>query len=104
MSESRGVIVVTGAGGMGSAIARRIGTGSTVVLADFNQQLLEAEARQRQILDLDQRRFQAGDIDRTTVLQAQRSLLSQQDQSLQAQSQSLTALVSIYKSLGGGWE
>jgi NodT family efflux transporter outer membrane factor (OMF) lipoprotein len=68
------------------------------------QQLLEAEARQRQILDLDQRRFQAGDIDRTTVLQAQRSLLSQQDQSLQAQSQSLTALVSIYKSLGGGWE
>ena len=45
MSESRGVIVVTGAGGMGSAIARRIGTGSTVVLADFNQQLLEAEAR-----------------------------------------------------------
>jgi NodT family efflux transporter outer membrane factor (OMF) lipoprotein len=68
------------------------------------QQLLDAEARQRQILELAQRQFEAGDIARTTLLQAQRSLLSQQDQSLQAQSQSLTALVSIYKSLGGGWE
>ena len=67
------------------------------------QQLLDAEARQGQILDLAQRQFQAGDIARTTLLQAQLGLLSQQDQSLQAQSQSLTALVSIYKALGGGW-
>jgi len=66
--------------------------------------LLDAEARQQKILDLAQRQFQAGDIARSTVLQAQRSLLSQQDQSLQAQSRSLTALVSVYKSLGGGWE
>jgi len=67
------------------------------------QQLLDAEARQGQILDLAQRQFQAGDIARSTLLQAQLGLLSQQDQSLQAQSQSLTALVSIYKALGGGW-
>jgi NAD(P)-dependent dehydrogenase (short-subunit alcohol dehydrogenase family) len=45
MGSSRGVIVVTGAGGMGSAIARRIGAGSTVVLADFNELLLEVETR-----------------------------------------------------------
>ena len=43
MGGSRAVIVVTGAGGMGSAIARRIGSGSTVVLADVNQQLLAVE-------------------------------------------------------------
>jgi NAD(P)-dependent dehydrogenase (short-subunit alcohol dehydrogenase family) len=45
MGDSREVTVVTGAGGMGSAIARRIGTGSTVVLADFDERLLEDEVR-----------------------------------------------------------
>lgn len=67
------------------------------------QQLLEAEAGQRRILELDQRRFRAGDLARTGLLQAQRALLSQQDQTLQAQSRSLIALVSVYKALGGGW-
>jgi NAD(P)-dependent dehydrogenase (short-subunit alcohol dehydrogenase family) len=38
------VIVITGAGGMGSAIARRIGAGTTIVLADVNEQALAAEA------------------------------------------------------------
>jgi NodT family efflux transporter outer membrane factor (OMF) lipoprotein len=68
------------------------------------QRLLEAEARQQRILDLAQRQFQAGDIARTALLQAERSLLNQRDLSLQAQSQSLVALVSVYKSLGGGWD
>jgi NodT family efflux transporter outer membrane factor (OMF) lipoprotein len=68
------------------------------------QRLIDAEASQRRVLDLARRQFQAGEIARTTLLQAERTLLSQQDQSLQAQSQSLTALVSIYKALGGGWE
>jgi outer membrane protein TolC len=68
------------------------------------QQLTDAEARQQQVLDLAQRQWEAGDISRTTLVQAQRNLLSQQDQSLQAQSQSLTALVSVYKALGGGWQ
>jgi NodT family efflux transporter outer membrane factor (OMF) lipoprotein len=67
------------------------------------QQLLAAEAQQQQILALAERQFKAGDIARTGLLQAQRTLLSQRDQSVQAQSQSLTALVSVYKSLGGGW-
>jgi NAD(P)-dependent dehydrogenase (short-subunit alcohol dehydrogenase family) len=43
MSQSNQVVVVTGMGGMGSAIARRIGVGATVVVADFDQQLLDAE-------------------------------------------------------------
>jgi NodT family efflux transporter outer membrane factor (OMF) lipoprotein len=67
------------------------------------RQLLNAEASQQLILDLAQKQFQAGDSSRTAVLQAQRSLLGQRDQTLQAQSQSLIALVSVYKSLGGGW-
>ncbi|MDR3672280.1 MAG: efflux transporter outer membrane subunit [Holophaga sp.] len=67
------------------------------------QQLLDGEARQRQLLDLVQRQFQAGDSARTAVLLVQRNLLGQQDQTLQAQSQSLVALVSVYKALGGGW-
>jgi NAD(P)-dependent dehydrogenase (short-subunit alcohol dehydrogenase family) len=37
-------IVITGAGGMGTAVARRSGAGSTVVLADVNEAALEAEA------------------------------------------------------------
>jgi NAD(P)-dependent dehydrogenase (short-subunit alcohol dehydrogenase family) len=44
-SGSEDVVVVTGVGGMGSAVARRLGAGATVVLADFDEQALEAAAR-----------------------------------------------------------
>ena len=40
----RDVLVVVGAGGMGQAIARRLGPGKTVVLADVNQDSLQAAA------------------------------------------------------------
>jgi NAD(P)-dependent dehydrogenase (short-subunit alcohol dehydrogenase family) len=46
MSEGGRVVVVTGLGGMGSAIAKRLGSGSTVVLADFNPDTLTAAADQ----------------------------------------------------------
>lgn len=39
------VIVITGAGGMGLAIARRLGSGSHLVLADFSQVLLDNAAQ-----------------------------------------------------------
>jgi NAD(P)-dependent dehydrogenase (short-subunit alcohol dehydrogenase family) len=35
------VVVVTGAGGMGLAVARRIGSGRTVILADANSEVLD---------------------------------------------------------------
>ena len=38
------VVVVIGAGGIGLAIARRQGPGKTLLLADFNQQTLDAAA------------------------------------------------------------
>jgi NAD(P)-dependent dehydrogenase (short-subunit alcohol dehydrogenase family) len=41
-ADGRDVVVVTGAGGMGEAIARRIGAGRTVVLADFDETQLQA--------------------------------------------------------------
>lgn len=46
MAESEffapGVVVVTGAGGMGTAVARRIGSGRTVILADASPARLDA--------------------------------------------------------------
>jgi NAD(P)-dependent dehydrogenase (short-subunit alcohol dehydrogenase family) len=44
VTGSKAVVVVTGAGGMGGAIARRIGGGATVILADFDEQALESAA------------------------------------------------------------
>ncbi|MHB1020633.1 MAG: SDR family oxidoreductase [Coriobacteriia bacterium] len=44
MGSGREVIVVTGVGGMGMAIARRLGAGRVVVLADFAEELLGSVA------------------------------------------------------------
>lgn len=40
------VVAVIGAGGTGLAIARRIGPGNHVLMADSNQQALKAATRQ----------------------------------------------------------
>lgn len=40
----KSVLVVIGVGGMGKAIARRLGSGKTVLLADFNEELLTSTA------------------------------------------------------------
>lgn len=45
-SNTDDVVVVTGAGGMGTAIAHRIGSGATVLLADVDTALLDAAARE----------------------------------------------------------
>jgi NAD(P)-dependent dehydrogenase (short-subunit alcohol dehydrogenase family) len=44
VSGSQQVFVVIGVGGMGKAIARRAGSGKTVLLADFNETTLHAAA------------------------------------------------------------
>lgn len=41
MEEHRDVVVVTGAGGMGAAVARRLGSGRTLLVADASQRQLE---------------------------------------------------------------
>ncbi|BAE55147.1 unnamed protein product [Aspergillus oryzae] len=41
MALEKDVVVVTGCGGMGIAIARRVGSGSLIILADYSQTMLE---------------------------------------------------------------
>lgn len=41
MDDTREVVVVTGAGGIGSAVARRLGSGRTLILADASQGRLD---------------------------------------------------------------
>lgn len=67
------------------------------------QQLLRAEALQQKQVSLTELQLKVGEVPKTTLLEARRNLLSQQDQALQAKAQSLSALVALCKALGGGW-
>lgn len=65
---------------------------------------LENAARSAQrAVDIAQNQYQAGLIDFLTVLEAQRSLLSLQDQLARSRQAVTTHLVRLYKALGGGW-
>jgi outer membrane protein TolC len=48
-------------------------------------------------------RYEAGAADFLTVLDAERTLLAARDALVQAQQGSLSALVAVYRALGGGW-
>ncbi len=65
-------------------------------LSDANQNASEA-ARLAQV------RFEAGAGDFLSTLDAHRSLLQAQDALAQSQGATLTALVAVYRALGGGW-
>ena len=51
-----------------------------------------------------QSQYRAGLIDFQTVLDTQRTLLSSQDSLAQARADRATALIQLYKALGGGWQ
>lgn len=70
---------------------------------DRRRQLLEAESRQRRLVSLTELQWKAGEVSKLTLLEARRGLIGQEDQALQARAQSLSALVSLCKALGGGW-
>jgi len=53
---------------------------------------------------LARQRYENGATDFLTVLDAERVLYQAQDQLAQSQTRTVTALVAVYKSLGGGWE
>src|SRR4051812_25436446 len=57
------VIVIVGSGGMGVAIAHRLGSGRTIVLSDVNPQNLEAVTR---VLDADGHDVHAKTVDVTS--------------------------------------
>lgn len=68
------------------------------------QQLLDAEAQQARLLALTERQQKAGEVTKIVMLESRKALANQQDQTLQAHAQSITALIGLYKVLGGGWQ
>ena len=54
--------------------------------------------------NLARERYQSGVADFLTVLDAERTLLAAQDQLADSATRTATALVAVYKALGGGWE
>ena len=69
------------------------------------QELLQdqVQTRARESLRLAEVRYRAGAYDLLTVLDAQRTLFSAQDQLAQLRQSRLQAALSLYKALGGGW-
>jgi NodT family efflux transporter outer membrane factor (OMF) lipoprotein len=67
------------------------------------QQLEAAVAHQEKLVALTELQLKAGEVSKIAFLESQRSLIGQEDQALQAHSQSLSALVSLCKAMGGGW-
>jgi multidrug efflux system outer membrane protein len=66
--------------------------------------LQEATQAAQKAVELAQNKYQAGLTDFTNVLDAQRSLLSFQDQLAQSNGTVTSNLVRLYKALGGGWK
>uniref|UniRef100_UPI00155DBB63 TolC family protein n=1 Tax=Desulfosarcina cetonica TaxID=90730 RepID=UPI00155DBB63 len=66
--------------------------------------LREAVDAAQRAADLARDRYSAGLVDFTSVLDAQRSLLSFQDALAQSEGTVTTDLITLYKALGGGWE
>jgi outer membrane protein, multidrug efflux system len=79
-------------------------------LVDFTRQqarrdLLRASAQaSEKAQNLASQRYQFGVTDFLTVLDAERTLLTAQDLLADSETQTATALVAVYKALGGGWE
>jgi multidrug efflux system outer membrane protein len=79
-------------------------------LSDFGLQqarrdfLRDAAANSEKAAGLARLRYEDGITDFLTVLDAERRLLEAQDQLAQSETAAATALVAVYKALGGGWE
>lgn len=79
-------------------------------LVDFDRQqarrdfLMESAQASEKAVELARLRYRYGVSDFLTVLDAERTLLEAQDQLAQSETTTATALIAVYKSLGGGWE
>ena len=79
-------------------------------LVDFSREqarhdfLLESERASEIAAKLARQRYENGATDFLTVLDAERVLYGAQDELAQSNTRTATALVAVYKSLGGGWE
>ncbi|MGH7647666.1 MAG: efflux transporter outer membrane subunit [Gemmatimonadaceae bacterium] len=91
-----------------SAVVGAIGeTESAIVSYDRSRarltNLSEAVRASTHALDLAQLRYEAGETDFLQVLDAQRTLLSAESQLAVGRTSAATALVSLYKAVGGAW-
>jgi len=79
-------------------------------LVDFSREqarrgfLRESERASGSAATLARQRYENGATDFLTVLDAERVLFEAQDQLAQSNTRTCTALVAVYKALGGGWE
>jgi NodT family efflux transporter outer membrane factor (OMF) lipoprotein len=71
---------------------------------DHRSELSQAVESARDSVDISRDQYKQGIIDFLQVLDAQRQLLSAQDDLAQSNQAIATNLVSLYKALGGGWE
>jgi outer membrane protein TolC len=79
---------------------------SLVAYADEQERrdtLTEATQSAQRSAELARNQYQSGLIDFQSVLDAERSVLSFQDQLAQSNGQVIANLISLYKALGGGW-
>jgi NodT family efflux transporter outer membrane factor (OMF) lipoprotein len=67
------------------------------------QALIDAAAAAKQAAELVKNKYQSGLSDFSDVLDAQRSLLSYEDELATSEGTVTTNLISLYKALGGGW-
>jgi len=68
------------------------------------QALIESASQAQQAYDLAALQYREGATDLLTLLDAQRTLLSAQDQLVQARLGRLSAAVALAKAMGGGWQ
>lgn len=81
--------------------------GSLLRLVSSQEQyaaLWRAVEASRRAVQLAQDLYQTGNVDFRTVLENQRTLYDAEDQAVVSHAGSLTNLIALYKSLGGGWE
>ncbi len=58
----------------------------------------------RKSVNLARELLDAGETDYLSVLDAERELISAEDELVLSETRSLTKLIALYTSLGGGWE
>ena len=68
-----------------------------------HERLALAAAASTRAARLARERFEAGLTDFVNVLEAERDALQAQDERVRSSTQSATALIAVYKALGGGW-
>jgi outer membrane protein, multidrug efflux system len=69
------------------------------------QEMLQrrAVAEARTAFNLSEEKFRAGSLDLTTLIQVQQTLFTQEDLLAQVRFNRLSAIVTLYQALGGGW-